>query len=130
VSTLEAGYELDAQVAEQVMGWHLEEGAAYWPNTERVWRDAAGRRMGTVAEWSPSTDWGAAGQVVDRFAQKRRYLWLSYEAVNYLSGNTAMHWKCTFAAPQRFQAHGATAPLAICRAALLYVAICGAVAGT
>lgn len=53
---MEAGPELDALVA-KAMGWHL---AGQW------WVDAAGVPQYTLEDWSPSTDWEMAGEVVEK----------------------------------------------------------------
>lgn len=60
--SLSAGNELDALIAERVMGWRSEEMECYG-STVTYWRDARGIRE-EDSSWSPSTSWDAAGQVV------------------------------------------------------------------
>lgn len=110
----EAGRELDALIAERVMEWRYE---PRFPGDTTGYLVTPTERI-IYEEWPAfSSDWGAAGLVMDRMAARRQYLWLSYQAVSYLRSGL-MHWVVGFAAPERFQATADTAPLAICRAAL------------
>lgn len=113
----EAGRELDALIAERVMGWQrchaeLHGGSGFPPG-----QSFSIHNIAVIPHYS--TDWGAAGQVMEHFATQGRYLWLCYEAVSYLRADT-MHWAVSFAAPGQFRATADSAPLAICRAALRY----------
>lgn len=69
VDSLEAGRELDALVAERVMGWlpHFRN-TAHWVDAEIA--DTVGsldyRVRGIVGEWSPSKDIAVAWQVVEK----------------------------------------------------------------
>lgn len=100
-----AGPELNAQVAVEVMGWPRRDadmGILHWhlPNGE----------MRLAHDWSPSTDWAAAGEVLEhtKLLEKNR-LWKK-------SGV----WKVgsTYEYEDYLVASAATAPLAISLAAL------------
>jgi hypothetical protein len=118
--SLDAGSELDTLIGEQVLGWHIEEGATYWPDTERVWRDADGHRMGVVEEWSPSTDWGAAGEIVTHLEQRFRF---SLVQEHQAWSGELQGYRAEFTTVMAYGggAIAPTAPLAICRAALAAV---------
>lgn len=63
---LPPGRELDALVAEKVMGWQVAPRvvhSGYWATktVEDKWRLQA-----PVSSWHPSTDWRAAGEVLER----------------------------------------------------------------
>ena len=61
---LEAGPELDALIAEKVMGWdvhHREPGFVLG----EVWRDPAHSTLYRAGQWCPSSDWSAAFEVVN-----------------------------------------------------------------
>jgi Phage ABA sandwich domain len=106
VAELVAGRELDALVAEKVMGWHV-----WHDEFHDAWHcnDPATAARGSHVP-SYSTDIAAAWQVVEQIAGTNavsistQYLPFRWQAV--LAGKTA-------SAP--------TAPLAICRAALAAV---------
>lgn len=106
---LEPGRELDALIAEKVMGWTcvtFKEGK-HW---------ARGVPIGSlptipVADWSPSTDWLAAGEVIEKLG--------GLSLMHLAAGET---WDATFGA-QRMDAASLwrtakTGPHAICLAAL------------
>ena len=54
VSALKAGPELDALVAEKVMGWHLSERIA---GRGRQWLDSTGASVSTQPREKPPFDW-------------------------------------------------------------------------
>lgn len=123
--TIPAGRELDALVAEKVMGLayvRRVEGQAAWV-TGRDWVDPGDYTYGE-GKWGTlvlyrvpdfSTDIAAAWLVVERMAQSDRNLRLSLDR---FGGDP---WWCEFADEAYTigaQAVADTAPLAICRAAL------------
>jgi len=122
---LEPGSELDRLVAEKVMGW--KQGPDFWVSYEGIIHLSAGEvSPGHIvyreAPWSPSSDIAEAWSVVEKLVNLG---WL----VNLLSpwkGNATQHWTC-YAERQgksgweKLKAAGDSAPLTICRAALLAV---------
>lgn len=105
---MEEGRDLDALVAEKVMGWKYYPASAgtmqpinppYWINPDRQSLDA-------IEDWPPSysTDIDAAWEVVEKLAGTFR---LEYEKYS--------DWDCELGLGS---AHAKTAPLAICLAAL------------
>ena len=130
VDKMEAGRELDALVAEKIMGWQLRDSmtdeivtedsdyreAAY--NDGWHW-DGRGGRL-EAWQWQPSIDIVAAWEVVERLCElpsvgiiiKAYPKWNEKHERNFLYGYVA-----TFP-DLGLQAVADTAPLAICRAAL------------
>ena len=94
---LEAGYELDALVAEKVMG--LVKGSFGWINSDTAI---------PIALPLYSTDIAAAWEVVERFKDWDWKLYSHGEGESFVIYKDGTHYEAT--AP--------TAPLAICRAAL------------
>ncbi len=132
----EACRELDALVAEKVMGWqvltpdeteHLEEVndcmVVVHPNPYGVMRyvEKSYNYYGYV-EWHPSTDIAAAWQVVERM---RELGWFSsHTDLTIDSGQEWWSWHFTDIKPPgstTVKAQGHTAPHAICLAALAAV---------
>jgi len=108
----EAGPELDRLVAEQVMRWRLDED---W----REWFDAQGHSQGWQEDFRPSTDIAAAWEVVIKLVSKYSFNLASYMDV---LDTTRIQWLADFgSATKIYRALASTAPLAICRAALLVV---------
>lgn len=96
--------ELDTKVAEVVMGWTRVDDLHY--------RDANGQYMTDGSTFSPSTDWGDAGLVVEKMRQQGR---------DFVMESNGGEWWAQFAGTEPFlsgHSDGDTAPLAICRAAL------------
>lgn len=67
VTDLPPGRELDALIAEKVMEWR--KGTS--PGTDQLWcrfgdDDQILEIGASEAEWEPSTDWGAAGEVIEK----------------------------------------------------------------
>ena len=125
VDKLEAGRELDALVAEKVMEWkrlNLREnkGFAIPEHQRQLWMiPVSGATTFDIPKWS--TDWSAAGEVVDKLDSNWRVL-----IVQDLNGR---RWQCVFEPPGvgaidpevpegSVFANAETVPLAICRAAL------------
>ena len=115
------GPELDALVAERVMGWER-----WWVTSNGWrWRDA-GKLLAWEKDWRPSADIAAAWKVVERM------IGLDYVVV--LTG--LVDWNCRFEedfdiadyprrGPMFGEADEATAPMAICIAALQAAAAAG-----
>jgi hypothetical protein len=128
---LPAGAELDALVAEQVMGWPLWRPESRGGAVLESWGFDAHGRVQKVVErrettagregwwtcpelWSPSTDIAAAWEVVTDVSRT-----LKVEV--YRDGHTTTFWMCSIEHDDNSEAGYAvaeTAPLAICRAAL------------
>lgn len=101
---LEAGPQMDALVAEKVMGWSIR---------GELWKDKRGtiRRSKSTFEqyepsirWSPSTDIAAAWEVVEKMPMG---MWPSVDG-----------WVVEIPDGSGDEVEAPTAPLAICRAAL------------
>jgi hypothetical protein len=112
---LPAGQELDALIAERVMGWHVERYATYGAPSDH-WHDATGSRVAS-SDWSPSTDIAAAWQIVERLrlfdsAVGGKVLWQDEDT---------WHVGHLFWEQLQSDAHADTPMLAICRAALTAV---------
>lgn len=116
ILNMPAGDEIDILVGENVMGWHK-----YWDERIKcfLWHNKENKSATFVSgsffhDWSPSTDIEAAWEVVD----KAVYFELS-QPQNYEDKS----WYCAMAleGTRTHDAQADTAPLAICRAALLAV---------
>jgi hypothetical protein len=133
-----AGYEATSFPNDPNPGsWFCDHGPVYvpegadWPPQANTEDNELAELLGGVQAWVEpvafySSDWGAAGRVMDHFAAQRRYLWLSYEAKNYLTGPDHMVWRASFAAPQEFHVTADSAPRAIALAAKRYTKIMSA----
>ena len=109
---MESEPELDAKVATEVMGWNRTEVRGNWYQT----RDGVTDWHNIVAmvDWSPSTDWGAAGMVVDRLTELGFDLCISND-MQKVNGA----WRCVIYLPRGDINVFADTPLhAICLAAL------------
>jgi hypothetical protein len=113
---LDAGRDLDAEVAEKVMGWTLEIQDDRNDAYSQTWRTGPNILTDSlfVYEFEPSIDIAAAWQVVE-YMQGRE---LTDFSVSWDVRNDSWCWVARFA---RTEATGPTAPLAICRAALAAV---------
>jgi hypothetical protein len=135
-----AGRELDALVAERVMGWTgihcMMGGGPYGPMEGFTPHgDPTGHGIANKSVPAYSTSISAAWEVVERFKTERadhghsetlfevvkvmdhwaaRYYWVSYNSDMFLAAGVPRESTEEFA-----RASGETAPLAICRAALL-----------
>ena len=101
IDKMEAGPEMDALVAERVMGWTAERK----PGLPHLWLPPGH----FISGWSPSTDISAAWQVVEKMLEKHEAFHLEYIPDKQWY---AMFWFATYFTSAD------TAPLAICRAAL------------
>ena len=121
VLQMKAGHELDALVAEKVMGWHIQQLSSY---SFAAWFDSDNSQTGWTEEpddydslryfigvWHPSTNIEAAWEVVERVKDWR--ITLSggeYEGDGWSVGVTNN--------TDTYYGLADTAPLAICLAAL------------
>jgi hypothetical protein len=119
VSEHEAGQEMDALIAERVMGWGVNRAdGRHWHTVgtqprRLIGRDCCAEKYAGGA-WCPSTDIAAASQVVERVREQ------GYEAQMWSS---KAGWRARFQNDESLHtASATTAPLAICRAALLVLA--------
>lgn len=112
LDTIPAGRDLDALVAERVMGWHVQYTRIgdYWMGATRhdpTW---------SVKEFTPSTDIAAAWLVVERMREQEWAMNL-----DVAEGDKLKPYDCRLFnrdGRRRVLAYGETFPLAICRAAL------------
>lgn len=115
---MEAGPELDALVAEKVMGWKVKWHDGYWtmaiPKAECVsygWN------------WRPSEDIAAADEVAEKIGivagkSEERQPGQYFAVVSSLDDSVEYWWDKRYG---HYYAYTPTKPLAICRAALLAV---------
>lgn len=112
---MKAGRELDALVAEKVMGWKLSnatDGTEYWDN---------GKFCGGIwpKEWNPSTNIADAWNVVEKMKSKD-YL---FSLKNIVKGTFTFSLTDWGGNCSTYAAEAETAPLAICLAALKAVGV-------
>ena len=110
---LEAGPELDALVAVEVMGWQKVRWRTKPRPTERAWRWAKPKSgyYAAHANWSPSIDWADAGEVLKVAFPNTSFT--LHRAASKIGTDTEWLFSCKKAA-----AEAPAGPLAICRAAL------------
>ena len=111
--TLEAGPELDARVAVDVMGYRQFTYAEPWPcgKPHVAWVAPDGRII-NCRDWAPSIYWSAAGGVAEHQSrQEKCHFCLQHFTA---STGTENEWRADFGFNS---AHASTAPLAICLAA-------------
>lgn len=123
IRALPAGRELDALVAEQVMGWkRVEKGHVYFWRTKEMVAELLREHPDVLAvDYFPcpyfSTEIAAAWEVVEELARRCWHL-----SLDYPSGNSRWEWMACFRPqPPGSFVYADTAPVAICRAALLVV---------
>ena len=138
ILNMQAGSGMDMLVAKWVMGytivgepgtdWYLADGWKTMIDTVCFLREKFGATVASKAgfgHFHPSTDIAAAWEVVEKFAHtsrnlKAREMQFSHFWINaYPDG----HWNCSLGQDNHpvIDAQADTAPLAICRAALLAV---------
>jgi hypothetical protein len=111
--------EIDAQIAEMVMGWTWcpGEGQSGCDDSWMLYNSDGEGIDEYPAGWSPSTDIAAAFEVVDKIVgDQYRYVF----RLEQLTGRMApgRWWAYFDKDAEQFAGHGETAPLAICKAAL------------
>lgn len=115
IDSMEAGPELDAQIAEEVMGSEAKIFSA--PDVRDPLRCHVRDANGEWATFEPSTDWSAAGEVLKRM-QKLGWTYFQLEYHRSIAwcaefqrrAESGFGTYCAFSQP--------TGPLAICLAAL------------
>jgi hypothetical protein len=127
---LEPGRELDALIAEKVLGWTLVPGEAeplYALEEAPVeagpsWVDADGVRRAWVWSWSPSQQIADAWEVLEQLARHTLLKVEKHPRVD--SDEEGWGWSCGVAmgeGSEMLYRYAPSAPLAICRAALALV---------
>jgi hypothetical protein len=119
-----AGRQMDAWVAEFVMGWPQWDFKNDWEGSFPMWRDDEGVLLYTTYDdphyWSPSKDIAAAWQVVEKLHGP--YTLNVFTSDFDRSVGFCCHIRRVGTFPSSFAyEYGDTAPLAVCRAALLAV---------
>ncbi len=117
VLSMPAGREMDALVAEKVMGWNLSLSKDIWCKDGECLRD--------TDDWSPSIDIAAAWELVEKFAHNHRNNlavemgFSHFSLVAYPGGE----WFCSLGLNDcvAHSAKAETAPLVICRASLIAI---------
>jgi hypothetical protein len=118
ILNMPAGKEMDALIGEKVMGWHLipdeytddDEGIKHWA---QMWLDKDNKLMHN--KYSPSTDISFAWEVVEKIKEKGRLYLIVSDDIGY-KAEILLNDPVPMAI-----AECDTAPLAICRSALLAV---------
>lgn len=121
ILAMEPGPEMDALVAERVMGWRQHfRNTIHWVLEHEARSVGYGRPRAIFGEWQPSRDIIAAWEVVEKLMQ--RYHWrlsTPFEALDqHYAGLTPLGMTGWNGRPD-ILAGAVTMPLAICRAALL-----------
>jgi hypothetical protein len=119
---MKAGRELDALIAEQVMGWTKRSIPDEIVGPEWYWCSEAGPKQ-LVSSWRPSTEIHWAWMVVERLRGQH--------CCTKLYSDHGYVWECTLikefddphAGEQPLFGQAETAPLAICLAALKAVGV-------
>ncbi len=137
IMQVEAGREMDALVAEQVMGWEWDDFDGdrcligpdvkingltwipiYWPNRDQQYAGEA-----SLPEYSKKIAhaWEVVEKMNEHFKDEAKpagMLWLNFCEIARVSGGR--FWRAKFGVhPNQYIGVADTAPLAICRAALL-----------
>ena len=122
IDKMEAGKEMDALVAERVMGWKVDkESYSTWVaiTDTYLFFPLVGMTKGSWGNWTPSTDISAVWQVVEKMSETWEFS-LNYQDNKY----KFLLWKPEWVTSNLYQARECkegvsnTVPLAICRAAL------------
>ena len=115
---LEAGKELDALVATEVMGWHG--GNPSWITQEGKCTGWLSRfeTDSLAEEFNPSTDISAAWQVVEKMKEKY-WMAINTSMSSLQETEWGVEWSKNGVIEKVDFVLAPTAPLAICRAALL-----------
>jgi hypothetical protein len=119
VGELVAGRELDALVAEKVMGWHSSEDGYFWLRVDGGFGGYVTEEPpfsgGRAPRFAPSTDITAAWQIVEHMHKRGFHIVLWFD--DFGTGQWGARFPRGLIGRDRSD-HGHTAPLAICRAAL------------
>lgn len=126
IEEIAAGAELNALMAEKVMGWTRQPDYNYW----MTFQGDTFNLHGHIATWSPSALIADAWQVVERVYAIMRSGKMTGKTFYLNCSEPNEHnpdrWCASFeedeAEGETCEATADTAPLAICRAALLYCA--------
>jgi hypothetical protein len=115
---MKPGRELDALVAEKVMGWRKEATLPeyfFWKDVEN------GELKYHIDDWKPSTNIKYAWEVVEKLHDSGFYFTIKSPP----RGKSDSYWVCIddFYGKKYYTAHGVTAPLTICLAALEAVGV-------
>ena len=137
IDSMPAGREMDALVAEQVMGWKIVQGSEWNPSREAMdqipyephlvcWMDGTLNLYRPLdnpvhgwsmqEDWYPSSDIAAAWMVVEKISLLHNWDLCPIE----WKSNYSIHTVCfvIYDSTTSYTGKGSTAPLAICRAAL------------
>ena len=112
IDTLSAGHEMDALVAEHIMGWERQ-GSGWNVNGSISWPDPEGNTtpLAWVKDFPFSSDIAAAWQVVEKLILDNKLFELEFYQE---SVDSRPRWGAAFG----IESYADTAPLAVCRAAL------------
>jgi len=114
---LVAGRELDALVAEKVMGWKAENNKNCSPNTWFDSRYVTDEHHGYDQEWSPSRSISDAWEVVEKMNKDVGLFDIGF--LGEAAREERYKWNAEFG--ESGDVYAATAPLAICLTALQIV---------
>ena len=117
-------HERDALIAEKVMGYTLDDEFA---DMMFEGRPCVKQLRTQDDEWGVlpyySTDIGAAWQLIDRHPHYVLLVRSNETNSKLVPWAEEMAWRCRFYAPEKFEACAATAPHAICLAALKAIGV-------
>ena len=110
ILTLEEGARLDRLIAEEIMGWHENQGRKEWFNSDSKYTGyvVQGPVKYPKDTFNPSTDIYDAWRIVEK---------LGNSSLQCCAGGSKILWYVSFSFGR--EATAKEAPLAICRAALL-----------
>jgi hypothetical protein len=118
-----AGRELDALIAERVMGHVLKSPVYATPDYVLEWDGPPGNGTSRARELPHySTEITAAWEVVEKLDAQKHFLEIERRGDRREDGDYFMRWACGLW-PSYVEAEAETVPLAICRAALKAVAV-------
>ena len=123
MSDLEAGYELDEQVALKVMGWHKGDHGWKWRTEDNspTYYDITDSLILDSDPWHPSTDIAQAWKVVEKLGELGFSTMIQFDRGD-VNGDVAGSITKSFLSVHAPFVTGPSAPLAICLAALKAVA--------
>jgi hypothetical protein len=132
ILNMPAGSEMDALVAEKVMGWHIvadKDGWRHWDNVDGYYSSGILQCDGDnedeedfhIIHWHPSESILWAWEVVEKFVSTAERGYAKWQVVIHSDGME--RWIADFKDDPLHTTNcsAPTAPLAICRAALLAV---------